>query len=154
MWTLGGLNIGLNGPRWLVWSLNGLSCSDMVGTRWNKVDTEYGALRLTNLTILPIPKFTNRDPRWSQKGYYGVLLVPVEHFGTHFGVQIWVFMYFKMVRVVTPNTPYPVPTSFHLVPTIFWAAENIYIPYRLILTHFGIPWGPNLGIFGLLKWSE
>ena len=63
----------------------------------------------------------------------------------------------KVVRVVSPNAPYPVPTLFHLVPTIFWHQR----PFRPNSSHIH-PFGPILGpprvqilaIYGVTKWSE
>ena len=87
--------MGVNESKRLLWSLNGLWCPEMVGTSWNKVDTCMGALRLTNLTILQINKFTNWDTRWSQKGYYGVLMVPGENFGTFWGPHLSIYVFIK-----------------------------------------------------------
>ena len=120
--------MGLNGSRWLLWSLYGLWCPEIIGTRWNKVDTEYGALRLTNLTILPIPKFTNRDPRWSQKGYYGVLMVSVENFGTSLGPNLGVYVFLKWSEWSLP-IPHTLFQPHSILFQTFFGQQRPFIPH-------------------------
>merc|ERR1712218_554607 len=60
----------------------------------------------------------------------------------------------KVVRVVSPNAPYAVPTLFHLVPTIFGHQR----PYRPNSSHIG-PFGPILGpprvqIWPFMEWQS
>ena len=60
----------------------GLKCVyiDIIGFKWSlvprnvwkKVGTDYGALRLANVTILPIHKNTNLAPKVAQKCNYVV----------------------------------------------------------------------------------
>ena len=54
-----------------------------------------------------------------------------------------------MVRVVSPNAPYPVPTSFHLVPTVLDHLDHI----NGILVHFD-PFLTQKGVLGVQKKFE
>merc|ERR1711997_868552 len=77
--------------------------------------------------------------------------------GAGYIVDIYSLWSGKVVRVVSPNTPYPVPTLFHLVPTIFghqrpFRHNSSHIdPFRPIL---GPPRVQILAIYGVTKWSE
>ena len=52
----------------------------------------------------------------------------------------------KVVRVVSPNAPYPVPTLFHLVPTVLDHLDLI----NGILVHFD-PFLTQKGVLGVQK---
>ena len=54
-----------------------------------------------------------------------------------------------MVRVVSPNAPYPVPTLFHLVPTVLDHLDLI----NGILVHFD-PFLTQKGVLGVQKKFE
>ena len=59
------------GQKWvfmLLWGLNGLWCTKMVGTRWNKVEKEQEALGLITLFTLLLHKWPNVDIKGEQNG--------------------------------------------------------------------------------------
>ena len=68
--------MGLNGSRWLVWSLNGLWCPKLVGKKveqdWNRVwgiGTDYS----DHLSNPNIPKFGPQGiPKWVKMSLYGI----------------------------------------------------------------------------------
>ena len=60
----------------------------------------------------------------------------------------------KVIRVVSPNAPYAVPSLFHLVPTIFGHQR----PFRPNSSNIG-PFGPILGpprvqIWSFMEWQS
>ena len=58
----------------------------------------------------------------------------------------------KVVRVVSPNAPYPFPTLFHLVPTIF-GHQRPFRPNSSHIDQFGpILGSPRVQIWPFMEW--